>query len=429
MSGPKLSAAELERLRQEQLERERQEALKRLMEAREQYGNVCNEVKKIKESALNLFNSINPSYKTNIEQDILRLINAINDKPILSSNYLDYNEATQNIKTNIKSWKDKLETVIKNAHDKSTNESNLMNRNDDFQRFSFDGLSFSGELEPVKIDFTCQYNEKQIEELLRKVKTHFEKRLKSKSEPRLISFDQKAINAILHISNSNDTLNNVKIKIQQIINEEENQIRLIKKFDDLYEEYAAISLMLGAEPKAKDCLTMDILVTELNELKEEYKRRDEMDYIADQINEVMIEQGYSFVSSKVLKKKNSGETEFSLYQDDGKSGVAVYTDESGAVMMRMTVLGEGGEITDADREFSYQSQIDFCSRHADLVEALSERGVYLKQKSYQAPDRQHTFKVDVSGQLDLSKSSTKKTVAKVDRRARRRGGNKKMRSM
>lgn len=33
MSGPKLSAAEIERRRQEQLERERQEALRRLREA------------------------------------------------------------------------------------------------------------------------------------------------------------------------------------------------------------------------------------------------------------------------------------------------------------------------------------------------------------------------------------------------------------
>ena len=52
MSGPKLSEAELERLRQEQLERERQEALKKLMDARRQYTGVCDEVRLIKNSLL-----------------------------------------------------------------------------------------------------------------------------------------------------------------------------------------------------------------------------------------------------------------------------------------------------------------------------------------------------------------------------------------
>ena len=33
-----------------------------------------------------------------------------------------------------------------------------------------------------------------------------------------------------------------------------------------------------------------------------------MDYIATQINEVMIELGYQFVSSKVLRRKNGSDT-------------------------------------------------------------------------------------------------------------------------
>ena len=45
MSGPKLSAAELERLRQEQLERERIAALLRLQNAQTSYRDTCAKMK------------------------------------------------------------------------------------------------------------------------------------------------------------------------------------------------------------------------------------------------------------------------------------------------------------------------------------------------------------------------------------------------
>ena len=433
MSGPKLSEAELERLRQEQLERERQEALKKLMDARKQYTSICNEVRLIKNSILQSLNKIDAAYRSNIENEIMTLLNGVSDKTITSSNPEDYLSATKSLSGMLESWRRKIDVVLLSAQDKFKNENDITHRNASLQNISLDELKCAGEIEPMYIDFSCQYDMEHIKKILLEAKKHYEQRAKSQSEPRLVLFDKKALQAILQMIDKPLSLDEVKNRVQQITNEEENQIRLLKKYDTLYEEYEAISMILSIAPKVKDEMTLETLENEIDNLKNEYKCRDEMDFIADQINEVMIEQGYSFVSSKVLTKKNMGETEYSLYQDEDKSGIAVYTDESGAVMMRMTVLGDGNEITDADREFSYQSQIDFCSRHSELVEALAERGVYLKQKSYQAPDRKHTYKVDVSDWMSTSGSTTtskpNSKIQKVDRRARRRGGNKKMRSM
>ena len=122
-----------------------------------------------------------------------------------------------------------------------------------------------------------------------------------------------------------------------------------------------------------------------------------------------------------------------MYQADDQTGIAVYTDQAGAVMMRMTVLGDDTDITDEDKDFSYQRQIDFCAGHQDIVNALAERGVYLKQKSYLEPDKKHTYKVnmkatgstvqkDADGHMVLKKT-------KVDRRKRRRANKKKVRAM
>ena len=163
------------------------------------------------------------------------------------------------------------------------------------------------------------------------------------------------------------------------------------------------------------------------------QKKNEMDYIANQINEAMVSLGYGLVTSKVLTRADQSEMDCSLYQADDDTGIAIYTDQTGAVMMRMTVLGEDDAITDADRDFSLQRQIDFCAGHADIVEALAARGVYLRQKSYQEPDKKHTYKVNMSktGAV-VQKDANGQTVLRkdtIDRRKRRRANKKKMRAM
>ena len=151
-----------------------------------------------------------------------------------------------------------------------------------------------------------------------------------------------------------------------------------------------------------------------------------MDYIADQINQVMIEFGYSFVSSKVLQKEGGSEADYSLYAADTDTGIEVYTDQSGSVLMRVAVLGDDPQITAHDQDFSYQRQLDFCASHMDLVEALAEKGILLRQKNYYAPDKKHTAKVAV-GKNIVSNAAVRRRVE--DRRGRRRGKRAKMRSL
>ena len=121
-----------------------------------------------------------------------------------------------------------------------------------------------------------------------------------------------------------------------------------------------------------------------------------------------------------------------MYKADEQTGIAVYTDESGAVMMRVTVLGDDPIITDDDRDFCYQRQIDFCAAHPDLVDALAKRGVFFKQLSYKEPSRDDTFKVDMKSQTGAVVSQNTTVTdgkQKIDRRRRRRAGNKKVRAM
>ena len=70
MSGPKLSAAEIERRRQEQLERERQEALRRLREAQKAYRTACGKIEDVKRYSLSLLQQVDAMYRADAQKEV-----------------------------------------------------------------------------------------------------------------------------------------------------------------------------------------------------------------------------------------------------------------------------------------------------------------------------------------------------------------------
>ena len=430
MSGPKLSEAEIARLEQERLERERQEALKKLMEARSQYQTVVNSIQEYKKSVLVILESLDVAYRSDIEQKIKNLLTGLNCKTISSSNPDIYLEEIQQLKSELDSAKREIDAELGTIQRKITNDKDFSKRITDIKVFSLNDNNPDKEIESITIDFSCHYDDLQIQRILKDISDYLKSKMLSNQIPEMAAFYKDALKTIHKLSDGHMKTDDVLSLVQKIINEEGDQIRQVNEFNSLFDMYLALALVLSIDPKDKNEFSIEEIKQEIEELQNQYKRLDEMDFIADQINSVMIEQGYTFVSSRVLKKKDSGETDFSLYQDKDNSGIAVYTDDTGAIMMRTTILGDGEDITDDDREKSYQSQIDFCSRHPELIDALAQRGVYLKQISYKAPDKEHTYKINVSDSSDKSVTSSKTPKSQsIDRRSRRRNGNKKMRSV
>lgn len=234
------------------------------------------------------------------------------------------------------------------------------------------------------------------------------------SHDKLAAFSQKAVEYLFACVNREDLASakdTVKRTLESILNEHQEYLRVIRERASLYDDYCALSSIQGATPRPAGAFaSVKALEAEIERLQTAYKKKDEMDFIATQINQVMIDLGYQFVSSTSLQRQNGSEYDYSLYQADEETGISIYTDESGAVMMQLTTIGEGA-ITAQDEEENYQRQLDFCASHPDIVNALMEKGVFLKQTNYEPPDRKHTKKTTVKVQ-----ASTKV----VDRRKRRR---------
>lgn len=439
MSGPKLSAAELERQRQEQLERERQEALQKLNEARKKHKEVCDRIRRYKESALQSLQQISHVYRADTESDLMALINELIE--IQATDVKDpasYHSAADLMQKKLNYVSKKVEPIIQTSIQRSSNDQRLrMSATDNIALG--DLLKESDSIvETIKLDFLGETAKDRLKSALLYMLRYYRSIVDNSNETAVVKqFAQNAINHInnlLDLSESQQSIAHLKDKFQSILNQEYDIRRQINDFQLLYDSYLSLCALTDTNPSPPDSFSSkELLEKAVIALRHKYKTQDELDYIADQINTVMAEHGYSLIASRVLhQKRNNGvsEMDYSLYQADDKSGISVFTDQSGAVMMRMTVLGDDPDISDADRDYSFQRQIDFCSAHMELVEALKERGVYLKQKSYQAPDRKHTWKVKkLPIQSTIQQNQNTGAIKQIDRRKRRRANKKKMQTL
>lgn len=436
MSGPKLSAAEIERRRQEQLERERQEALRRLREAQKTYRLACDKIEDTKRYALSLLYQIDDMYSGDARKAADAILSTLKVRTISDDKdtqaYLAAAGTMENDAQKVVSDLDRSLSVFlsrSKADQKLTKADSVHQSFQAYMSLSNDPIDVS------TIDFKSTYDRNQLLDKINQILIHY-KWVSVHGKTDLIrQYAVKAEGKIQSIvDNKRLKDSDVVNQVQSVINEEADIIRRETEITALYDDYVAIATMADVIPKnPSDFADAQAIKKDIADLNCKLRKKDEMDYIADQINDAMISLGYGLVTSRVLTRKDQSEMDCSLYQADDETGIAIYTDQTGAVMMRMTVLGDDSDITEDDRDFSLQRQIDFCAGHADIVDALAERGVYLKQKSYLEPDKKYTYKVNMNATGSrVQKDANGQTILKkdkVDRRKRRRANKKKVRAM
>lgn len=440
MSGPKLSAAELERMRREQLEKERLDVLRQLQDAQKNYRDACSQAADTKRKTFLYLDKIASGYANAVRRELDAIYSKIQVQDIEDDKNLDaYQRATGALKSDMAAAMQQADACINRMLKQIQVDTNLSSA--DFLHQSFQAyITMQSDPVDVKnIDFQNQYDQNQLLQKLQQVLQHYQwLRIHGDSDRQrqfaLLCANQiqKQILPAVSSMQKQDVIH----QIQKMINEETDIQRREREWQAAYDRYVAIATILDIIPKppsAYASLDITAVQQDADALYAKYQKKDEMDYIANQINEAMVSLGYGLVTSKVLTRTDQSEMDLSLYQADDETGIAIYTDQTGAVMMRMTVLGEDDIITDEDRDFSLQRQIDFCAGHADIVEALAARGVYLKQTSYQEPDKKHTYKVNMNKTgVVVQKDANGQSVLRrdtIDRRKRRRANKKKMRAM
>ncbi len=425
MSGPKLSEAELAAQRQAELERQRQEELRRLAAAQRKYND---EKAALQEMAASLDAWLNgetmkslqasqPHTAESVRKQLAGLIDQMTAVQVAGNSPEAYLEAAQMTAARGEKLFQECSVLIQNEdrrHNARCRQQKAVQSSHQLDLL-LAGIRADQPVNAIVDSFEFDGDIQQLRSQLQWLARYF-KRWESCPEPDLPDALKKASRELGQYARAADLKSRsdaVKDRVEALLNQQQEYRRLLTRKTSLYDQYLALCSVTGSAPKPSDQFHCEAdLKKEIDTLQEEYRRKDEMDFIADTINAVMLELGYTFVSSSALRRKDGTEYDYSLYQADEHAGVRVYTDESGAVMMQVTSLGDGA-MSQSEIDDNYQLQLDFCASHPDIVNALAQKGVILKKRNYAPPDKKYASKQAVSHQGKKDKA---------DRRRRRRDG-------
>ena len=431
MSGPKYDEVDIEAERRREMERKRQEELKRLVQAREDYLRAVTDQKNCRKKLESMIAQLDTYNNTRMEREISRFRNELSSpSQDYGSDTQAYKDAASRIDSIILSFRRELEDRIREAIEQGNISNSRKQSNAAIQEMIQSANNDGGEKGLPKISMTSGYEHDLCIGKIKESLEHYREVAVSADDPEHREYAREAsryLEEILENGISDDGISKIREWLQNLTDREQDLIREVREKNALYQEYSALCVINGNDPKPNsDFRDRDSLEQETAKQREEYAQRDELDYIADQINDVLLSLGHKFVSSVVLEQ-GTKEVDYSIYQSDDKSGIAVYTRQDGTVQMTMVVLGKNTDITEKDRQYSLERQIDFCAHHKDITKALAERGILLKQKNHEEPDQKHTYKISVSESIDQMKQSGD-TLGEGKRRGRRRRRSEKQRN-
>lgn len=366
MSGPKLSSVQIAEARRRELERQRQERL-RLEEARANYRNAEQEIESRKQQLHLEISQAGEGADFWSGENLKDLKRALEEKLSEIRMYAVIQTSNEN------EWRAKAEESRREAERIFHWVNEQLGKNKEMA----DTMRMKEE--SVIAQYQTAYSISQARQQGRKEKLYI--KFEGTAHPVPDPEEQEEINR------SNDLM------MEQ------------ERFNELYISYCALCSVLEKPAKAhSEFKDMDELEKEIESLDRLLEQRDEMAFVADQIDDVMREYEYSVVSSTLLVEENVEKQE-SIYKVGDQSCIVVYTGSNGEVMMKAAAISHDGygkvqEEDEAYKHASLQQQISFCRLHPELVEALRERGIYLNQISYLPPSEEYAESVN----LDKKKS-------------------------
>ena len=253
MSGPKLSQAEIERMRQEQLERERLAALKRLQDAQGQYRRVCDKVEAIKTDAMNTLDRVNAVYRSVLQANIVQVLNrlvviSVADK----KNPESYHEATKKMETTIEEVSVDLDVLLGKMVKRDTTDKTLKDANTAYQTIMVMVDAMGKEIMPIKMDFSSQYDVAKRGKEIELLYSHYNVLSKRSDVPNHQKFARIAEKKLQTLMSDDKNLSNgkkVDAFLQELINEEQELIRQWNVRKELLDEYLALAAITDTVPR------------------------------------------------------------------------------------------------------------------------------------------------------------------------------------
>lgn len=211
-----------------------------------------------------------------------------------------------------------------------------------------------------------------------------------------------------HSFDDNYKISQMKMNFEAYLVEKQSEndnIELLK----LRSEYIALSNLIYGEcievPDDIDCLK-----DEIAEMLVEAQGQQIGQYVADCIDKVMSNLGYSIVSNEVLTAQKMTKQHYDYSND---SAITVASSENGAMMLE--VVGKKKENGENGSAASVKSDMErFCPDFQKIKQGLQQYGISLSDKKLCPPDEKYVRFVDI------------KKSASTDRRITARNRKKRM---
>lgn len=206
--------------------------------------------------------------------------------------------------------------------------------------------------------------------------------------------------------------------------------RTIRKTEPLIEEYqqllatknalsASLGVMQPEDPQPfADIAELRQLISktkaQIKKLEAKLLEEAERAEIARCIDLAMEELGYDFIGKK---RSENGSSQIKLFEFNDSTGLQVIHRQDGVVRIKVVGLAnEDKQPTEQEQEALYQEQVQLCDEYDEIVEAFRRKGVVMRAGTEKRNPAHRQF----SQFVNVSEYSTSYTAAETPGKAKRR---------
>lgn len=136
------------------------------------------------------------------------------------------------------------------------------------------------------------------------------------------------------------------------------------------------------------------LEREIDTMEQEVLQEAEQREIAKAIDSAMEELGYSLLGAKIGSKGSR----MKVFRFDEQAGLEVKQNNAGQIRIRVVGMTNGDKIpNEQEEELLLQEQYEFCKKYDEILEELRAKGVRMsKEGKRMEPDKQHSAYVNMA---------------------------------
>lgn len=149
-------------------------------------------------------------------------------------------------------------------------------------------------------------------------------------------------------------------------------------------DYLSLCKILEIEPDVwfqKESHDLHLFENEIERLRALLEQRNESEFIANEVHDVMTRLGYDVLETQLLRTPNQRHLIHDMFSFD-RDAIQVFTGDDGSILFEVTGLSETKrEPTDLDKQRVVEHMEAFCSQYDLIKEHLATRGIFLAQEN------------------------------------------------